>query len=199
MSGSSGSGAARRGGAHRATHEPWWRGRWRAGAAALTALAGLGLVAFGPAGVVMGVRDVTQRQAAAAASRYQVGTEVRDGPVAFVVHEVQCGAAPELATQGQLCLVTVAARNDGDERLKVPRSAQVLHGADRARHWPTGGDPTPFGSLKPGETATAVLVFDLPPASVPTHVEVHADAYSAGQVVAVDRPLPLLSATAGSD
>jgi Domain of unknown function (DUF4352) len=173
-----------------------WRRYWRAGAAALTACAGFGLLTAGPAGLAIGVRDYQQRQAEAAfAAEHQLGTEVRDGPVAFVVHNVSCGPAKSETMNGQLCEVTIGARNDGAEEITVPGGAQMLHGTGGARLRPFGGDGKPFGTLEPGQAATATIAFDIPAASVVNHVEVHATSYSRGQAVAIDgRPLPLLTA-----
>lgn len=168
----------------------------RAGAAALTGLAGFGLLTAGPAGLAFGVRDYTHRRAEAAiAAQPQVGTEVRDGPVAFTVHNVFCGPAQEETINGQLCEVTIGARNDGTAAITVPRGAQMLHGTGGARLRPIPADQQPFGTMAPGQAATATIAFDIPAGSVVTHVEVHATPYSRGQAVAIDgRPLPLLAA-----
>jgi hypothetical protein len=173
----------------------WWRRYWRGGAAALVALTGLGLVTMGPAGVAAGLRDYTQRQAATAAARqHLIGTEVRDGPVTFVVHQIQCGAAQDETANGQLCQVTIGARNDGDEEVTVPGTEQLLYGTKGARHRSVTGESEPFGTIAPGEAAAATIPFDLPPGWVATHVEVHATPYTRGQVVAIGgRPLPLPS------
>lgn len=168
----------------------------RAGAAALTALAGFGLLTAGPAGLALGVRDYARRHAEAAlAAQHQLGTEVRDGPVAFIVHNIFCGPAPEETVNGQLCEVTVGARNGGTTQITVPGGAQLLHGTGGARLHPIPGDETPFGTMAPGQAATATIAFDIPAGSVVSHVEVHATPYSRGQPVVVDgRPLPLLAA-----
>jgi hypothetical protein len=172
-----------------------WRRYWRGGAATLVALIGLGLVTAGPAGVAAGLRDYAQRQVAAAAARqHLLGTEVRDGPVTFVVHQIQCGAAEDETANGQLCEVTIGARNDGDEEVTVPGSQQLLYGTKGARHRSATGESEPFGTIAPGEAATATIAFDLPPGWVATHVEVHATPYTRGQAVAIDGPpLPLPS------
>jgi hypothetical protein len=172
-----------------------WQRHWRAGAAGLTALAGLALVALGPAGFVLGVRDQLQRQAETA-TPHKLGTEVRDGTVTFVVHSVHCGAVEGDAVNGQLCEVTIGVRNDGPEELVVPGPAQVLYGSAGARLRPAIEGPEPFGRLGPGQAATATLAFEVPAESAITHVEVHATPYTRGQVIAMDGPpLPLLSAT----
>jgi hypothetical protein len=174
----------------------FWRRRWRTAAATLTALAGLALLTLTPAGLALGVHEYSQRQAEAAkAAQHQLGTDVRDGPVTFVVYNIHCGPAETETANGQLCEVTVGARNDGVEKLAVPGPAQMLYGTGGARLRPMPGDPKPFGTIKPGEAATATIAFDIPARSVATHVEVHATPYTRGQVVIIDvRPLPLLAA-----
>lgn len=166
---------------------------WRTGAAALVGCAGFGLLTAGPAGLVLGVRDYTQRQAdAALTAEPQLGTQVRDGPVAFVVHSVACGPAEAETVHGQLCKVTVGARNDGIEEITIPGGAQLLHGSGGARLRAIPSDGEPFGTMAPGQAATAIITFDIPTGSIVSHVEVHATAYSRGQAVVVDGPpLPL--------
>lgn len=175
----------------------WWRRHWRAGAAMLTALAGFAGLTAGPAGLALGVRDYAQRQAEAAkAAQHQLGTEVRDGPVTFVVHKIHCGPAEAETVNGQLCEVTIGARNDGTEEITVPGMAQLLYGSGGARLRPALDDPEPFGTIGPGGAATATIAFDVPSRSVISHVEVHASSYTRGQPVVIDgRPLPLLAAT----
>ncbi|MPZ28320.1 MAG: DUF4352 domain-containing protein [Micromonosporaceae bacterium] len=171
----------------------WWRRYWRDGAATLVALAALALIAFGPAGVALGVHDYQQkRTAGTAAAAHLPGEEVRDGPVSFVVHVVHCGKSRNGSVYGQRCEITVAARNDGSDEVTIPGPAQRLHGSEGARHNPVAVEPEPFGTLRPGEAATATIAFDVPPHSRVTHVEVHADGYSRGQAVRLlGPPLPL--------
>lgn len=170
-----------------------WDRRWPTGVAALTALTGLSLLALGPAGLALGVREQLQRRTEAAAlAEHTLGTEVRDGPVSFVVHTVHCGPAESDTTNGQLCEVTIGARNDGTEPLAVPGPAQLLFGTAGARLRPVLQDPEPFGRIGPGQAATATIPFDVPSTSVITHVEVHATPYTRGQPVALGGPpLPL--------
>jgi Domain of unknown function (DUF4352) len=173
-----------------------WHRYGRAVAAGLAALAGLTLLAAGPAGFALGVREQLQRRSEAVeATRPTLGSEVRDGPVTFVVHGVHCGAAEDETVNGQLCEVTIGVRNDGTEELAVPGPAQTLYGSAGARLRPVLQDPEPFGKIGPGQAATATIPFDVPSQSVITHVEVHATPYTRGQPVAIGGPpLPLLSA-----
>jgi hypothetical protein len=165
------------------------------------ACAGFGLLTAGPAGLVVGARDLAKRQAEATlAADPQLGTEVRDGPVTFVVHSVACGPAEAETVHGQLCEITVGARNDGAEEITVPGGAQLLHGSGGARLRAVPSDAEPFGTMAPGQAATAIIAFDIPAGSIVSHVEVHATPYSRGQAVVVDGPpLPLPTDRASRD
>jgi hypothetical protein len=174
------------------------RHRWHAAAAAAAGVLGLALLTAGPAGVVLGWRAFSSYQVTAAASRTHLGTPVRDGAVAFVLDDVRCGPdrlGPEdepYRAMGRFCLVTVTARNDGNEPVRIRQLAQRAHGTAGARYIPdpvaaryANPDGDPFGRLRPGESVTGVLVFDIPPAARLTHVEVHAGVYTRGVAVSV--------------
>lgn len=162
----------------------------RVSATLLVALAGLAVIILGPTGLAVGWHEHTQEQAAAEQAKHPLGSEVRDGPASFVVHEVRCGADDE-TRHGQRCVATVAVRNDGEETLRLP--GVQLHSPDGVRHVPAAADPAPFGTLEPGDSTTSAIEFDLPPHAEVTHVGVRADPYSSGVAVFIgDRPLPLL-------
>ena len=165
---------------------------------------GFGLLTLGPAGIAVGVLGYAALNDRPGGTTLPlVGTEVHDGAVTFVVHTLRCGTAePDQAMHGRLCELTVAARNDGPHEVTVPASIQRLAGPRGARHLPVpDGDPVPFGTLAPGEAATARITYDLPEHASITHVEVHADPTTDGTAVGLPGPpLPLLSAPAlGSD
>lgn len=167
----------------------------RASAAGLMALTGLAMIIVGPAAIAIGWHTQNQIRAAQEATRNPIGSEVREGAAAFVVHEVRCGA-DDATVHGQRCAVQITVRNDGDQELTVPGIAQVLHGPDGVRYLPVLADPEPFGTLQPGEHDTAVLEYDLPPHGRVTHVGVHVDVYSRGEVVTIGGPpLPLVPPT----
>jgi hypothetical protein len=157
----------------------------------LAGLTGLVVLTLGPGAIALGWHAYAQHQAAASASRHLLGGETPDGPAVFVVREIRCGEA-DGSVHGQRCVVTVVARNNGDRALTIPGIAQMLHGPDGVRHLPVPGDPAPFGTLAPGESATAAIEYDLPVHAEITHVGVRADAYSRGQAIHVSgRLLPL--------
>lgn len=180
--------------AHRRLRDPVFRHQvLRPAATAAAALAGLATLTLGPAGIaLLWQAGAEHRQAEAAATATYLGTPVRDGPVTFVVHELRCGSDDE-STYGRRCEVTLGARNDGRGTVTVPAGAQWLRVAEGARHQAVNLDEATLGELRPGQSATTVLVFDLPRHATVTHLEVHADTYSQGAPVDVaGQSLPLL-------
>lgn len=179
---------------YRRLRDPVFRHRvLRPAAVAAAALVGLAALTLGPTGLLLlwQARVEHQRAEAAATATY-VGSPVRDGPVTFVVHELRCGS-DDATTFGRRCEVTLGVRNDGTHPVTVPAEAQWLLVAEGARHQAINVDDIPLDELGPGQSATAVLVFDLPRHATVTHLEVHADAYSHGVPVDVaGQSLPLL-------
>jgi hypothetical protein len=167
-----------------------WNQYWRIGAAGLVALAGLSLIAFAPAGLALGVQQYTELQdSGERLARQQLGAEVKDSEVGFVVHHIRCGpASPPEATHGRLCEVLIGVRNHGRQPVTVPGNRQLLAGPEGLRHLPVPGDPEPFGTLAPGAAATAVLTYDLPEHAELTHVQVHGRAHSDGEAVGLSGP-----------
>jgi hypothetical protein len=165
---------------------PAWPGRsgtgrlGRAVGASLIALLGLAFLAVGPTAVAVGWHGYLEiRAAEELAAQPVAGTEVRDGPVSFVVHEISCKTDEAWSVNGRVCEVRVTARNHGQEAVTIPSAAQGLLGPEGLRHLPVS-DPEPFGTLRQGDEETAVIEFDVPPHALITHVAVHADAYSEG-------------------
>lgn len=163
----------------------------RATAAALVGLTGLAVIVLGPTAIAVGWHAQHQIRTAQEQARNPLGSEVREGPATFVVEEVRCGADDD-TVHGQRCLAQITARNDGDDGLTIPGVAQVLHGPEGVRYLPVDEEPEPFGTLEPGESATAEFRYDLPPHGRVTRVGVHVDVYSRGEAVTLGGPpLPL--------
>ncbi len=155
-------------------------------------VAAVGVVALvvGPALAVVAGYELFRRPPEPDPSQ-AVGTEVRDGPAVFVVHEIRCGPDEKRTAHGRRCEVLVSVRNEGAEKLPVPLNLQMLHGPEGVRHLPAKVH-APRWTLAPGEQTTAVLDYDLPLHAPVTHVGVRATPHSAGQEVAIgERPLPL--------
>ncbi|HLU32969.1 MAG TPA: DUF4352 domain-containing protein [Natronosporangium sp.] len=163
--------------------------RYRGGLLALIATTGLALLILGPSGIAFLVRDYATAEPAIT---HHLGEPVQDGAVSFVVHQVRCGPHED-ARHGLLCEVTLGARNTGESEVAVPSNAQSLHVSPGARHLPTSTGSDSFGSLAPGEAATAVLRYDLPADAEITQLRLRAGTYSRGVPVAVDYIYPLLS------
>lgn len=160
----------------------------QAAAATLVALAALALVSLGPSGVILLWRAYGELQADAGA-RTGIGEPVRDGTVTFVLHEVRCGPDGG-AVNGQVCEVTIAARNDGTGNIAVPARAQMLEVSKGARHLPSNSDSAQFGELAPQETTTTVIRYDIPDDATPTHIEVRGHTYSRGTPIPIGTPYP---------
>lgn len=149
----------------------------------IVALAGLGLLALGPGAVVLSWRAYEELRAVT----HTTDRVVHDGSVTFELHKVQCGA-DDGSVNGQVCEVTIAARNDGADEISVPGRAQMLAVAEGARHPPADPDSTPFGELAPREAATAVMRYDIPKGVTVTRIEVRSDMYSEGVPIPIVKP-----------
>jgi hypothetical protein len=138
-------------------------------------------------------------EADAAVGAASVGEEVRDGPLAFTVTGLECGAAqfgtpPAVRTaQGRYCVVRLVIRNEGTGPALFDGAAQRLvdggrrqYQADLPRRDPSAGPLTPavpaagepgaelvLVSLNPGIVAEGVLAFDLPASETATEIELH--------------------------
>ncbi|HLV59173.1 MAG TPA: DUF4352 domain-containing protein [Natronosporangium sp.] len=157
------------------------------------ALTGLAILLLGPAAIAVAVHLSVRHEDVPAGQRY-LGDPVQAGPAVFVVHELRCGEDRENSLNGRVCEVAVSVHNLGDEALTVPAQALVLYGPGSVRFLPAGGEAEPFGTLEPGDSATARIGFDVPPQAEITHVGVRPDVYADSVPVAVTgAPLPLRS------
>lgn len=155
----------------------------------MVALAGLGILVLGPALLVAGWYALARSDPDPGA---RPGTEVRSGPVTFQVRQLRCGPDADGTTNGRRCEITVRARNGGDQDVTVPGSSQHLHAPEGVRYLPQPADPEPFGTLEPGDAATTVLIFDIPPGVPVSGIGVRSDAHVDARVVAfTEGPLPL--------
>ncbi|GAA5080593.1 serine/threonine-protein kinase [Nocardia iowensis] len=125
------------------------------------------------------------------------GTPVRDGKFEFVVTDVDTGV-PRVGLQaaaGSFVIVTLAVRNISDEskwflplgqRLFDAQGTPFDHNAT-ATMWQVAQQRYGYSfELPPGESATTQLVFDVPPDSTPTHLELHDFVLSNGVAVQLD-------------
>ncbi|MBF6467813.1 protein kinase [Nocardia beijingensis] len=119
------------------------------------------------------------------------GSPVRDGKFEFVVTEVDSGVS-RIGLQnaaGSFLIVTMAVRNISDEtKWFLPMGQRVLdaqntpfdHNAT-ATMWQNAQQRLGYSfELRPGQSATTQLVFDLPHSVTPDHLELHDFVLSGG-------------------
>ncbi|MEV6321550.1 protein kinase [Nocardia sp. NPDC051787] len=125
-----------------------------------------------------------------------VGTAVRDGKFEFVVTKVDAGVSRVglQTAAGSFLTVTLAIRNISDEvkwflplgqRLVDTKGTPFDHNAT-ATLWQNTQQGLGYSfELRPGQSATTQLVFDLPPDASPDHLELHDFVLSNGTRVKV--------------
>lgn len=129
-----------------------------------------------------------------------IGTAVRDGKFEFTVTKVRCGvpsvgsAGLGQTAEGQFCLVTLKVTNIGDMAQTLDASSMYAFDAEGRKLSTDSGagifaNPAGGGAflneINPGNSATAVIVFDLPKTSKLTKLELHDSPFSGGIDVAV--------------
>ncbi|MBF6337506.1 protein kinase [Nocardia abscessus] len=126
-----------------------------------------------------------------------VGTPVRDGKFEFVVTKVDAGVSRVglQTAAGSFLIVTLAVRNISDEtkwflplgqRLLDTQSTAFDHNAT-ATIWQNTQQRLGYSfELRPGQSATTQLVFDLPATVTPGHLELHDFVLSNGVRVRLD-------------
>ena len=124
-----------------------------------------------------------------------IGTPVRDGKFEFTVTKMRCGV-PSVGTevvgqaaQGQFCLASLKVANIGDKPQMLDASS--LYGYDaQGRKYnadsaagiyanPAGGGAF-LNEINPGNSANAVVVFDIPKGGKLTKLELHDSPFSGG-------------------
>lgn len=125
-----------------------------------------------------------------------IGQAVRDGKFEFTVTKVRTGVASVgdqylgQKAQGQFVLVTVTAKNIGDEAQLLADSSQKVRdaggrefSADSAAAVYLKDNDVLFNQINPGNSVTGVLVFDMPKGAVPASIELHDSPFSGGVTV----------------
>ncbi|WP_431955964.1 protein kinase domain-containing protein [Nocardia lijiangensis] len=122
---------------------------------------------------------------------------VRDGKFEFAVTDVDSGV-PRVGLQsarGAFLIVTLAVRNISDEvkwflpfgQKLVDAQGNALDHDTTATAWQAMQSRLGYSfELRPGASATTVLVFDVPAGSAPAHLELHDFVLSNGVTVALD-------------
>ncbi|MEE2034697.1 DUF4352 domain-containing protein [Rhodococcus chondri] len=132
------------------------------------------------------------------ASTVGIGAEVRDGQFAFTVTEVetaitQAGDNPyaNKVPQGQFVFVHVDVKNIGDKAQSYFGSNQKLidvQGREFANDTEAeiyANDDFTIGDINPGNTASVVVVFDIPADAQPKTLELHDSMFSGGATVSI--------------
>ena len=127
-----------------------------------------------------------------------LGQEATDGNLTFVVTAVEDGpliiGTPDLGTeaQGKFVLVTMTVTNYGDSPRTIVGDNQFLidtegqkASADTEAAVYLSNAASLLEEIKPGNTVTGVVVFDIPANATPAGIELHDSAFSDGVVVAV--------------
>ena len=141
-----------------------------------------------------GVGSDPETPAAAAA---KVGESARDGKFEFTVESVKCGVGKVgsdllgAAAQGQFCLVTVKVSNIGNEAQSFSDSSQKAYGADgveystdsSAAFYANEDAAALFKEINPGNSLTAVIVFDIPASASLARLELHDSPFSGGVAI----------------
>lgn len=128
----------------------------------------------------------------------KIGQAARDGQFEFTVSKMQCGVAKvgsdftEKKAQGQYCLITVVVKNIGSEARTLSDSNQKAYDAagrqfstDEAGVYVPNNDAVFLNNINPGNSATGVIVFDIPKDGKLTKIELHDSAFSGGIEVAL--------------
>lgn len=129
-----------------------------------------------------------------------IGTPVRDGKFEFTVTKIRCGvpsvgpdAVGETA-QGQFCLATLKVSNIGDKPQTLDASSLYGYDAQGRKlnadgaagiYANPGGGGAFLNEINPGNSANAVVVFDIPKDGKLTKLELHDSPFSGGVEVAV--------------
>lgn len=123
----------------------------------------------------------------------------RDGELEFAVESVECGLPTvgdgAVRAEGEFCVATVTATNAGSSTAILTGNDQRLLDEDGRDHEydltaSVANDDAANALLElvePGESLTAVLVFDVPAGTVAASMELHESSESAGVVVPVPR------------
>lgn len=124
-----------------------------------------------------------------------VGKEGSDHDMRFVVNSVSCGRTAvgeppgRLTAKGSFCLADTRVTNAGGAPATLDITRQRLYDTDGHAYTATayGVDEFPdkhlFDQIKPGQTATGTIVFDIPESATAEHLVLHADPTGKGLTV----------------
>lgn len=124
---------------------------------------------------------------------------VRDGQFEFTVTAVSCGheAVGEQwwrhEAQGEFCIVELTVRNIGTDARRFADGSQKAKGAEGNTHAAdtgagvvvNGNGDAVWNVINPGNAISAKIVYDVPPGTALTSLELHDSPFSGGVTVAL--------------
>lgn len=140
-----------------------------------------------------------QEKAAGGAKKLPgLGDKARDGKFEFVIKGIHCGRQSVGSSfmaekaQGQFCLVKMTVKNIGDEAQMLDGSNQYAFDAkghkfenDTSAELTLEENKTFLEGINPGNSIAGTVIFDVPPRTKITKLELHDSAFSDGVDVAV--------------
>jgi hypothetical protein len=134
-----------------------------------------------------------------AAAAPGLNTPVQDGNFQFTVTSSECGHTMvgddeyNKTAEGQFCLVSLKVKNTADQPHAFSDTMQAAIGADGTSYsadseagvYVNEGGQALIAMVEPGETLTAVLVFDIPTGTSLATVQLHDTPGSKGATVTV--------------
>lgn len=122
-------------------------------------------------------------------------TEVDDGNITFVAHEIECGLesiGEDDTPDGQYCVLEITVTNNGDEDFELSASNQRMITSDGETTRAEGSprirralESPVFDALPPGESATGAIAFDIPAETEADQVRLRESNFTAGALVAL--------------
>jgi len=135
------------------------------------------------------------------ATTAKLNEPARDGKFEFTVSAVKCGVASvsdssgylSKSAQGQYCELSVTVKNIGNEAQMFDGSNQYLFNSAGQKYnydstatiYANPSDSTFLNTINPGNTASGIVVFDVPQGQTPTAAELHDSAFSGGVKVSL--------------
>jgi hypothetical protein len=159
----------------------------------------LGCCVAGTAAIAIGAALHRAGPSATPARTPGIGEAVRDGKFEFVVSSMACGQSEivngilRAKAQGQFCVATMSVRNigtqprqfaDGNQKAFSPDGIQ--YAADTGAGVVANGSGVAYwDTINPGNSVQAKVVFDIPPGSTISLLELHDSLLSGGVRVVV--------------
>lgn len=140
-------------------------------------------------------KTVSTTPAKESAKTIKLNEPATDGKFEFTVASVECGKSTvganqylQKTAQGQFCLLNVTVKNVGDQAQTFDSSNVSLYDASGAKfsadatasNYANPDSSTFLNQINPGNSVTAVVVFDVPKDKTPVTAELHDSVFSTG-------------------